>query len=176
MSDREIRYSIDRRIRFLQFIVLLTVSLLVMSLFFFQVIKANEYVRLASQNRLRIIRMAPPRGTITDSKGAPRGQREDVQCQRISRRPTEGREHQASLLHPDKERHTDRRRGTQKADRKQYSAPYRAITVASNLTFAQAAELITDKDFSEALFLTPCGRGHIRQGTSRLTWSAMLPR
>ena len=38
---------------------------------------------------------------------------------------------------------------------KQYSAPYRAITVASNLTFAQAAELITDKDFSEALFLSP---------------------
>jgi penicillin-binding protein 2 len=71
MSSRQARFDIDRRIRFLQFMVLFTVAVLLMSLFFFQVIKANEYVRLASQNRLRIIRMSPPRGTITDSKGAP---------------------------------------------------------------------------------------------------------
>ncbi len=68
MSSRQARFDIDRRIRFLQFMVLFTVAILLMSLFFFQIIKANEYVRLASQNRLRIIRMSPPRGTITDSR------------------------------------------------------------------------------------------------------------
>ena len=38
---------------------------------------------------------------------------------------------------------------------KQYSAPYRAITVATNLTFAQVAEMIMDRDFKKALFITP---------------------
>ncbi|MFR5880863.1 MAG: penicillin-binding transpeptidase domain-containing protein [Cloacibacillus evryensis] len=41
---------------------------------------------------------------------------------------------------------------------KQYSAPYRAITVATNLTFAQVAEMIMDRDFKKVLFLTPVWR------------------
>ena len=132
MSDREIRYRIDRRIRFLQFIVLLTVSLLVMSLFFFQVIKANEYVRLASQNRLRIIRMAPPRGTITDSKGAPLAV--NVRTFSVNGYPVDlQKEGNIKLVSSilirngipiDEEE-------LKKLIEKQYSAPYRAITVAS---------------------------------------------
>ena len=46
---------------------------------------------------------------------------------------------------------------------KQYSAPYRAITVATNLTFAQVAEMIMDRDFKKALFITP-------------VWKRTLPR
>ena len=60
MSNRQVRFDIDRRIRFLQYIVLGTVALLLMGLFFFQIIMANEYIKLASQNRLRIIRLSPP--------------------------------------------------------------------------------------------------------------------
>lgn len=41
---------------------------------------------------------------------------------------------------------------------KQYSAPYRAITVAQNLTLAQVSELIMDKDFKDILFLSQVWR------------------
>ena len=156
MSDRQARFSIDRRIRFLQLVVLVTVALLVMSLFFFQIIRANEYVRLASQNRLRIIRMAPPRGTITDSKGAPLAV--NVRTFSVNGYPvdlqTDGDIKMVSSILVRNGIPIDEAE-LKKLIEKQYSAPYRAITVASNLTFAQAAELITDKDFSEVLFLTP---------------------
>lgn len=156
MSDRQARFSIDRRLRFLQFVILITVALLVMSLFFFQVIKANEYVRLASQNRLRIIRMAPPRGTITDSKGAPLAV--NVRTFSVNGYPVDlQKEGNLKLVSSVLMRNgipIDEEE-LKKLIEKQYSAPYRAITVASNLTFAQAAELITDRNFSEALFLTP---------------------
>ena len=156
MSDRQARFSIDRRIRFLQLVVLVTVALLVMSLFFFQIIRANEYVRLASQNRLRIIRMAPPRGTITDSKGAPLAV--NVRTFSVNGYPVDlQRDGDIKMVSSILVRNgipIDEAE-LKKLIEKQYSAPYRAITVASNLTFAQAAELITDKDFSEVLFLTP---------------------
>lgn len=37
--------------------------LLVTGLFFFQVVQGDTYVKLASQNRLRILRILPPRGS-----------------------------------------------------------------------------------------------------------------
>ncbi|NLX84684.1 MAG: penicillin-binding protein 2 [Synergistaceae bacterium] len=156
MSSRQVRFDIDRRIRFLQFVILLTVALLLIGLFFFQIIRANEYVKLASQNRLRIIRMSPPRGTVTDSKGAPLAV--NVRTFSVNGYPIDlQREGNIKLVSSILMRNgipinEEELKGLIE---KQYSAPYRAIKVASNLTFAQAAELITDKDFSEALFLTP---------------------
>ncbi len=151
--------------------VLFTVAILLMSLFFFQIIKANEYVRLASQNRLRIIRMSPPRGTITDSKGAPLAV--NVRTFSVNGYPIDlQRECSIKLVSSVLMRNgiPINEEELKKLIEKQYSAPYRAITVASNLTFAQAAELITDKDFSEALFLSRSGRGPIRRENLQLTW------
>jgi penicillin-binding protein 2 len=156
MSNRQVRFDIDRRIRFLQAIVLATVALLLMSLFFFQIIMANEYVKLASQNRLRIIRISPPRGTITDSKGSPLAV--NVRTFSVNGYPIDfQREGNIKLVSSILMRNgiPVNEAELRELIEKQYSAPYRAIKVASNLTFAQAAELITDKDFSEALFLTP---------------------
>lgn len=156
MSNRQARFNIDRRIRFLQLIVLSTVGMLLMSLFFFQIIRANEYVRLASQNRLRIIRITPPRGTITDSKGAPLAV--NVRTFSVNAYPVDlQREDNIKLVSSIlvKNGIPINEEDLKKLIEKQYSAPYRAITVASNLTFAQAAELITDKYFSEILFLSP---------------------
>ena len=65
------RFNTELRIRVLQGLVLLTFALLVLGLVFFQIIKSDEYVSLASQNRLRILRVLPPRGNITDANGAP---------------------------------------------------------------------------------------------------------
>ncbi len=156
MSDRQARFSIDSRIRLLQIAVMTTTAMLLMGLFFFQIIKANEYIRLASQNRLRIIRMSPPRGTITDSKGAPLAA--NVRTFSVNGYPVDlQREGNIKLVSSILMRNgiPINEEELKKLMEKQYSAPYRAITVASNLTFAQAAELITDKDFSEVLFLTP---------------------
>ena len=156
MSNRQVRFDIDRRIRFLQYIVLGTVALLLMGLFFFQIIMANEYIKLASQNRLRIIRLSPPRGTVTDSKGAPLAV--NVRTFSVNGYPIDfQREGNIKLVSSILVRNgiPINEEKLKELIEKQYSAPYRAIKVASNLTFAQAAELITDKDFSEALFLTP---------------------
>lgn len=150
------RFDVERRIRFLQFVIVATAALLTLSLFFFQVIRANEYVRLASRNRLRIIRMTPPRGNITDAKGVPLAV--NVRTFSVNGYPIDLQSNGniklvSSLLMrngiPVDEDELKKQIDTQ------YSAPYRAITVASNLTFAQAAELITDKDFGGVLFLTP---------------------
>lgn len=156
MSNRQGRYDTERRIRFLQLAVLATIALLLLGLFFFQVIRANEYVRLASQNRLRILRIAPPRGTVTDSKGAPLAV--NVRTFSVNGYPVDlQRNGNIKLVSSMLMRNgiPISEEDLKKLIEKQYSAPYRAITVASNLTFAQAAELITDSDFSEALFLTP---------------------
>lgn len=150
------RFDVERRIRFLQFVIVATAALLTLSLFFFQVIRANEYVRLASRNRLRIIRMTPPRGNITDAKGVPLAV--NVRTFSVNGYPIDLQSNGniklvSSLLMrngiPVDEDELKKQIDTQ------YSAPYRAIAVASNLTFAQAAELITDKDFGGVLFLTP---------------------
>ena len=60
-----------RRMRFLQAAVFVSFMLLVAGLFFFQVVQGDTYVKLASQNRLRILRILPPRGSIVDINGAP---------------------------------------------------------------------------------------------------------
>ncbi len=150
------KLSLEKRFWVLRVAVLCTFLGLLCSLIFFQIIKSNEYVKLASQNRLRILRILPPRGTITDATGAPLAV--NVRTFNISGYPLDLLDEKkakivASIL----------KRGgipvteTEIKDKvqKQYSAPYRAITIASNLTFAQATQLIMDKNFSELLFLTP---------------------
>jgi len=46
-------------------------SLLGIALFTFQVLRGDIYIKLATDNRLRIIRRAPQRGTIYDANGIP---------------------------------------------------------------------------------------------------------
>ena len=65
------KLSLEKRFWVLRGAVLSTFLGLLCSLIFFQIIKSNEYVKLASRNRLRILRILPPRGTITDAAGAP---------------------------------------------------------------------------------------------------------
>ena len=65
------RYNAEKRIMSLQLLVVCTVSLLITALVFFQIVRSDAYIDLASQNRLRILRIMPPRGNITDAYGAP---------------------------------------------------------------------------------------------------------
>ena len=65
------KFDTMRRLRFLQWALLFSFTLLAAGLFYFQVANGDTYVKLASQNRLRILRILPPRGGIVDINGAP---------------------------------------------------------------------------------------------------------
>lgn len=156
VSRQYSNFDIMRRTRVFQYAVVCSMLLLTAGLFFFQIAQGDEYVKLASRNRLRILRIAPPRGDILDVNGAPLAV--NVRTFNLSGYPVDLQKDEnvratAALLTrsgiP-----MDEARLRELVD-KQYSAPYRAITVATNLTFAQVAEMIMDKDFQKALFITP---------------------
>lgn len=160
MNERQYsKFDIIRRARFLQGALLVSFMLLASGLFFFQVIQGSDYVKLASQNRLRILRIMPPRGDIVDANGAPlavnvrtfniNGYPVDLQSDESVTSVTNLLKRNGIPMTEDKFR---------ELVQKQYSAPYRAVTVATNLTFAQVAEMIMDKDFKKSLFLTPVWR------------------
>ena len=153
------RLSVEHRLSVLRFVIILTFILLMTGLVFFQIIKYDEYVRLASQNRLRILRIVPPRGIIRDAGGAPLAV--NIRTFNINGYPIDlQKEANAKTVISILSRNGIPMDETvlKKTIEKQYSAPYRAITVASNLTFAQVAQLVMDKNFSTALFLAPVWR------------------
>lgn len=156
VSGRYSGFDIMRRTRVFQGVVVVSLLLLTAGLFFFQIAQGDEYVKLASRNRLRILRISAPRGSILDINGAPLAV--NVRTFNLSGYPVDLQKDEnvkatAALLTrsgiP-----MDEARLRELVD-KQYSAPYRAITVATNLTFAQVAEMIMDRDFKKALFITP---------------------
>ena len=71
MSESFDKFDMERRLQLLRAVLLVTFILLGTGLAVFQLMRGDEYVRLASQNRLRILRISPPRGIIMDSQGAP---------------------------------------------------------------------------------------------------------
>ncbi len=160
MANKQfLKFDIYRRLRFLQSAVFVSFILLASGLFFFQIIQGDTYVKLAANNRLRILRIVPPRGTISDINGAPLAV--NVRTFNISGYPIDLQKEEniksvTGLLQRNGIPMTEDKFSDLVA--KQYSAPYRAITVATNLTFAQVAELIMDKDFKKTLFLTPVWR------------------
>ncbi|WP_455597051.1 penicillin-binding protein 2 [Cloacibacillus porcorum] len=159
VSTQYSKFDIMRRMRFLQAAVFVSFMLLVMGLFFFQVVQGDTYVKLASQNRLRILRILPPRGSIIDINGAPLAV--NVRTFNINGYPIDLQREEnvksvtALLVRSGIPMTEDK---FKELVAKQYSAPYRAITVATNLTFAQVAEMIMDKDFKKVLFPTPVWR------------------
>ena len=148
-----------RRAVFLQYVVFVSFMLLASGLFFFQVVKGSNYVKLASQNRLRILRMVPPRGNIFDANGAPLAvnvRTFNINGYPIDLQKEENVKSTTALLNRYGIPMTEEKFKALVA--KQYSAPYRAITVATNLTFAQVAEMIMDKDFKNIIFPIPVWR------------------
>lgn len=142
-----------KRIRILQFVVFCAFAFLIAGLFFFQVIHGGLYGHLAAQNRLRIVRTAPPRGYIIDAYGMPLAA--NVRTFNICGYPMDLRkDDNITVVARMMNRHgiPMTPEELQKNVDKQYSAPYRAVTVASNLTFAQITELVTEKNFRTLLF------------------------
>ena len=63
------RRSLDVRVALLRAFVLGTLACLCLGLYSFQIVQGDKYIRLAAENRLRLIRTSPPRGMIYDANG-----------------------------------------------------------------------------------------------------------
>lgn len=152
-------FDMEYRIRFLQTIIIITFCILMSGLIYFQILNRNEYINLASRNRLRIIRVPAPRGVITDRNGAPLAV--NARTFNVNVYPVDlANDEDKNLISDVLQRNGIPMNVTkvQELVKQQYSAPYRAITLAKNLTFSQVAELVTDKDFNKLLSVSPVWR------------------
>ncbi|MDR3332382.1 MAG: penicillin-binding protein 2 [Synergistaceae bacterium] len=152
-------FDVNQRLLYVRNIFIFTLAFLVVGLAYFQLVKADEYVELASNNRLRMIRLLPPRGNIYDATGVPLAV--NVRTFDIKGYPMDlGNDKDFDLVSSLFVRHgipmtSD---GLKASVEKQYVAPYRAVSVATNLTLAQISDLVMDSDFSGRLFPSPVWR------------------
>ncbi|GHV50602.1 beta-lactamase [Synergistales bacterium] len=159
MLDGIDRLGVNKRLTYVRNIFIFSLSFLVVGLVYFQLVKADEYVELASGNRLRMIRLLPPRGNIYDSSGVPLAvnvKTFDIKAYPMDIKDDDDFKNVASLF----ERHgipmTPEK--LKESVEKQYVAPYRAVSVATNLTLAQVSDLVMDASFSRELFPSPVWR------------------
>lgn len=153
------RFYMDRRLQHLRALMVGLLLSLMGGLFYFQVFHGDHYVELASRNRLRVIRISPPRGVIRDVNGLPLAL--NVRTFDIKAYPMdiqrEGNMAKVAALFRRKGIPMDEAALAESVER-QYVAPYRAVSVASNLTLAQVADLMGDEDFRGLLFPFPVWR------------------
>ncbi|MDR0764521.1 MAG: penicillin-binding protein 2 [Synergistaceae bacterium] len=140
-------------------IFIFSLLFLVAGLAYFQLVKADEYVDLASRNRLRMIRLPSPRGNIYDANGVPLAvnvRTFEIRAYPMDIRRDEDYESTANMFarHGIPMTSADLR---ERVDR-QYVAPYRAVSVIGNLTLAQVSDLVMDDEFSRRLFPSPVWR------------------
>ena len=157
MSD--LKEIIDLRLKLWSWLILFTAIVLVGGLYFFQVVHTDKYVSLAIRNRLRIIRFPPARGEILDRNGAALALNEttfNIMGYPLDLMKGNTLDKFAAILS---------RQGIKvtSADlvnniKKQQMAPYRVVTVASNLAMTQMAEIVSDPDFMPQLFPMPVWR------------------
>ena len=155
----EMRDIVDERLKVFLYGVFISLGVLLCGLYFFQVIQADKYVKLAYSNRLRLIRHSPPRGEIYDRNGVPLAVNEttfSIMGYPLDLDKPGMLPHLSELLSnhgipmsvEDLERTIKRQRW----------APYRVIRLVPNLTMAQMAELVADPEFPSQLFPLPVWR------------------
>ncbi|MGP1412765.1 penicillin-binding protein 2 [Pyramidobacter piscolens] len=149
----------DTRLNFWRAVATGSFVVLAAALALFQVLWSDRYVGLALKNRLRLIRMPPARGQIYDCKGLPlalnvmtfdiMGYPLDLQRDEVKQKLL-GALQRARLPHdPEK---------LERRIKNLYWAPYRAISLVSNLTLLQMTSLMEDPEFPEVLFPLPVWR------------------
>jgi penicillin-binding protein 2 len=132
---------------------------LAVALFFFQVLRGGHYGDLSTQNKIRVIRTSSPRGEITDVHGASLAvsvRTFDIVGYPPDLRQDGVRAEVATLLR--RQGIPATAEGLGQSIQKQYWAPYRPVTVASNLTLGQVASLVSDPAFPKFLSPTPVFR------------------
>ena len=153
------RSQLNLRLSHLRVFVGYSLLGLALSLLFFQVLRGEHYSSLSTQNKIRVIRTSSPRGEITDVHGAPLAV--SVRTFDIVGYPPDLKEAKilgevAAVLQKQGIPATEE--GLGESIRKQYWAPYRPVTVASNLTLGQVASLVSDPFFPKCLSPTPVFR------------------
>lgn len=156
MSDMDILDLLDARLKVLLGGILGSLLLLLGGLYFCQIYQGDKYVRLAYSNRLRLIRVAAPRGEIFDRNGVPLAVNETTFCimgypldlnapEKLERFSAVLSSHGIPMSVKDLER----------IIKKQRLTPYRVMRLVPNLTMPQMAELVADRDFPRDLFPLP---------------------
>ena len=153
------RSQLNLRLSHLRVFMAYSLLGLALSLLFFQVLRGEHYSFLSTQNKIRVIRTSSPRGEVTDIHGAPLAV--SVRTFDIVGYPPDLKEAKvlgevAAVLQ--KQGIPATAEGLGESIRKQYWAPYRPVTVASNLTLGQVASLVSDPFFPKFLSPTPVFR------------------
>lgn len=143
---------IDKRLSSWMYLLFGTLILLAVALFQFQVLHGGDYVRLATENRLRVIRLTPQRGTIYDANQIPLAvslRTFSIQGYPLAIQEDETIERIASFF----ERHgiTKTPEELKEMLKGQYTVPYRSVALVNNLTLAQMASIVADPDFPQEL-------------------------
>ncbi len=128
-------------------------------LYFFQVVHADTYIRLASNNRLRLIRFPPVRGEIYDRNGALLAVNVttfDIMGYPLDIEKNDMLERLAELLSGHGIPFTAE--DLSRSIKRQSWAPYRVVRLVVNITLAQMADLVADPEFPRELFPLPVWR------------------
>ncbi|GHS95152.1 beta-lactamase [Synergistales bacterium] len=153
------RDIMDVRLKFLLYGILTTLFFLFAGLYFFQIVHTDKYIRLAYNNRLRLIRVSPPRGEIYDRSGLPLAVNETTFS--IMGYPLDlDKPYMLSRISQVLSNHgipvSDEELA--KTVKRQRLAPYQVIRLVHNLTMVQMAELFADPEFPNQLFPLPVWR------------------
>ncbi|MBQ7219835.1 MAG: penicillin-binding protein 2 [Synergistaceae bacterium] len=144
---------LDSRLKLFLYGMGLSFAFLMFGLYMCQIYQGDKYIRLAHNNRLRLIRSAAPRGEIFDRNGVPLAVNDTSFCimgypldlntpAKLDRLSKILMRHGIPINIPDLE----------KTIKQQRSAPYRVMRIVPNLTMTQMAELVADYDFPRELF------------------------
>ena len=144
---------LDSRLNNFRYLMFGILAILVGGLYFCQIRQGDKYIRLAHNNRLRLIRFAAPRGEIFDRNGVPLAVNDttfSIMGYPLDLNTPEKLEHLSKIL---------MRHGIpmsvadlEKTIKQQRLAPYRVMKIVPNLTMTQMAELVADYDFPRELF------------------------
>ncbi|MCR5346979.1 MAG: penicillin-binding protein 2 [Fretibacterium sp.] len=149
----EIRDLLEKRLKILLSCLLGSMLFLLAGLYYCQIYQGDKYVRLAYNNRLRLIRFTAPRGEIFDRNGVPLAVNEttfSIMGYPMDLNTPEKLEKFSTVLI---------RHGIpmtvsnlEQIIKKQRQAPYRVMRLVPNLTMPQMADLAADADFPLELF------------------------
>ena len=144
---------LDNRLKLFLYCMTLSFLILISGLYFCQIYQGDKYIRLAHNNRLRVMRFAAPRGEIFDRNGVPLAVNDTTFCimgypldlntpEKLERLSKILKRHGIPITVEDLE----------KTIKQQRLAPYRVMRIVPNLTMPQMAELVADYEFPRELF------------------------
>ncbi len=155
----DFRPVLNFRLKIWRAVILFSLAVLAGGLYYFQVVHADAYIRLASNNRLRLIRFAPVRGEIYDRNGALLAVNVttfDIMGYPLDIEKNDMLERLAELLSSHGIPYTAE--DLSRSVKRQFWTPYRVVRLVSNITLAQMADLVADPEFPRELFPLPVWR------------------